>query len=442
MASAAEQLIGHIGSRLGAIAEPAALAAFTEQMVGELLQRKEDRTLRDKTIAKVRSFFEALPTGLIATLEARDFAIEVISIIVQIRHQRGEPQLTPAEIDSVYASFQPAEEGPAHGQATEPTRIVLPPQPEPEIHADFDKALAAALRYKVGQTLSFFQRWNPRVFRKMPQPFLLAIPFGAALERAITEMIVPVLLQSRTVRHVGTLYRWDEMDNGKFWEVMAKDGHLDGIKKAWHAAWDDIRPQKIEKKTPDGPKKVLRAGPQLVKFRQMLASDKYSMPEIRGNEIDLFASFIEPDCSREDLENAWTRLRQLYEQELDRRFYQDKARTGALRDSLLDCFEPFTPRYAELLALLCYRNFPYLTLNFLIAFSQNHGFDEAARKKRIPYLSWFLSLPEAEAAALADEEWIAAAKERDETRQRTAEEQAEKERSALMGGVVWSKPRS
>jgi hypothetical protein len=438
MASVAEQLITHISGRLSAIAAPEPLALFTEQMVEQLLQRGEDKVLRDKTIERVRTYFQTLPQGSIALLEAKDFAIEVISIIVQIRHQRGAAPMTPLEIDSLHANIEDEDDGPARGQATEPTRIVMVPPPEPEIHPDFQPALAAALRYKVGQTLTFFQRWNPRVFRKMPQPFLLAIPFGAALDKAIAEMVVPAMLESRTVRHVGTLYRWDETDSVKFWEVMAKDGHLEGLKKSWHAAWEDIRPQQAKKKTPEGEKTVLRAGPLLVKFREMLTSDKYAMPAIGTREIDLFASWIEPDCTRQDLENAWTKLRQIYEQELDRRFYQDKARTGALRDSLLECFEPFTPRTAELLALLCYRNFPYLTLNFLIAFTQNHGFDDASRKKRIPYLSWFLELPEAESAAEADEVWIAAAAERDETRQKTAAEQAEKERAALMGGVVWS----
>ena len=162
------------------------------------------------------------------------------------------------------------------------------------------------------------------------------------------------------------------------------------------------------------------------------------MPEIRSREIDLFASFIEPDATRESLEWSWTRLRQLYEQELDRRFYQDKARTGALRDSLLECFLPFTPRTAEFLSLLCYRNFPYLTLAFLEGFTHNHGSNEAARHKAIPFLMWYLSLPEAAFALEADDRWIQEVTVRDETRVREEAEREEQQRLEEMNAVVWS----
>jgi hypothetical protein len=434
MTSVAEQLIGHISERLGAFPDVGALAGFAAQMVGQLLQRDEDAILRGKTLDKVAAYFKTAQPTAAGLQEARDFAIEVISIIVQIRHPRGAPHMTPVEIDAVYASFEDPDNAPVRGQATEPTRIITVPPPPPELHPEFDRVLAAALKHKVGQILTFFQRWNPRVFRQMPQPFLLSTGFGAALDKAIDEVIAPAMLESRTVRHIGTLYRWAEIDSVKFWEVAAEGGHVEALKKSWHAVWDEMRPQAVQK----GDKKVLRAGPQLLRLRKMLASEQYAMPEIRTREIDLFASFIEPDCTRRDLESAWTKLRQIYEQELDRRFYQDKARTGALRDSLLDCFEPFSPRTAEFLALLCYRNFPYLTLGFLIAFTLNHGSDVAARQKRIPFLMWFLDLPQAGEAAAADEDWIAEATVRDDTRVREAEKRAEEERNALMGGVVWS----
>jgi len=434
MTSVAQQLISHITERLGSFKETETLASFTAQMVGQLLQREEDKTLRSRTLERVAAYFKTVKSTAGGMQEARDFAVEAVSIIVQIRHPRGAPHMSTAEIDALFASIESLENAPVRGQATEPTRIITVPPPTPEQQGGFELLLSAALKYKVGQTVTFYQRWNPRVFRKMPQPFLLSTVFGAALDKVIDEMIVPAMLESRTVRHVGTLYRWGEIDSVKFWNVVAEGGHSDALKKAWHAVWDDIRPQLVEK----GNRKLLRAGPQLVRLRKMLASDQYALPEIRSREIDLLASFIEPDCSREDLEHVWTKLRQIYEQELDRRFYQDKARTGALRDSLLDCFVPFSPRTGEFLALLCYRNFPYLTLGFLIAFTLNHGSDLKARQKRIPFLSWFLELPEAGDAAAADEDWIAAATVRDESRLREAERRAEEERNAIMGGVVWS----
>jgi len=276
------------------------------------------------------------------------------------------------------------------------------------------------------------------VFRRIQTPFLLSTSFGAALDRVIEEKIVPIMLESRTIRHIGTLYRWAETDSASFWELAKKGDHLKAITKEWHAAWDRFRPQRVKQKRGLEEKTVLRAGPELRWLREALASDKFALPEIRSREIDLLSSFIEPDATRESLEWAWTRLRQLYEQELDRRFYQDKARAGALRDSLLECFLPFTPRTAEFLSLLCYRNFPYLTLSFLEAFTHNHGSNEEARRKAIPFLMWYLSLPEAAQALEQDERWIQETTARDETRLREEAEREERQRLEEMNAVVWS----
>ncbi len=249
------------------------------------------------------------------------------------------------------------------------------------------------------------------------------------------------MLQSRTVRHIGTLYRWGEIDSVKFWEVAAEGNHLDAISKAWHAAWDDLRPTRVKQKTAGGEKTVLRAGPGLRALREMLISDQYALPEIRSREIDLFASFLEPDATRQSLEHVWTRLRQLYEQELDRRFYQDQARVGALRDSLLQCFLPFSARTAEFLSLLCYRNFPYLTMAFLLTFTHNHGSTEEARRKNIPFLMWFLDLPGAAESLEVDDRWITEKAARDESFLREQAEQEERQRLDGMNAVVWGPGR-
>lgn len=440
MAAIDEQVLEHVAGHLRAVDSVEVLAAFTERMVGQLLRRDEDIPLRDKTLARMRAFF-ATPLAQTLTDEVRNFAIEAISIIVELRRQRGAVQMSSDEIDGVYASLEEATLAPVRGQATEPTRIILVSPPAAETHPGFDALFAAALRYKVGLAVTFFQRWNPRVFRRVPTPFLLSTAFGANLDRVIEQMIAPAMLHSRTMRHLGTLYRWAEIDSIKFWEVAAEGGHMAAIKKAWELAWDEFRPTRVKQRTAQGEKTVLRAGAELRTLREMLCSDKYALPEIRSREIDLFISFLEPDATRQSLEHVWTRLRQLYEQELDRRFYQDQARAGALRDSLLECFLPFSARTAEFLSLLCYRNFPYLTMAFLLTFTTNHGSTEQARRQNIPFLMWFLDLPGAAESLEVDDRWIAEKTARDETRLREAAKQEEQQRLAGMNAVVWGGPR-
>lgn len=435
--SGSDHIIEHIVAHLRTMESVGALAAFTEKMVGQLLRRDEDTALRGRTLERVRAFFGA-PAGQVLTDETRNFAVEVVSIIMQIRQQRGASLMTAEEIDEIYASLEDDSDAPVRGQAAEPTRIVIIPPHAAETHPTFEKVFGAALRYKAGLTVTFYQRWNPRVFRRIQTPFLLSTAFGAAMDRVIEEKIVPIMLESRTIRHIGTLYRWAETDSAAFWKLAGEGDHLKAITKEWHAAWDRFRPQKIKQKQGLEEKIVLRAGPDLRWLRETLASDKYAMPEIRSREIDLFASLIEPDATREALEWTWTRLRQLYEQELDRRFYQDKARTGALRDSLLECFLPYSARTAEFLSLLCYRNFPYLTLSFLEVFTHNHGSNEAARRKTIPFLMWYLGLPEAAYALEQDERWIQDTTIRGEARLREEAEREEQQRLSEMGAVVWS----
>jgi hypothetical protein len=427
-----ERIAGHIRS-----AESLnILADFTRRTIGLLLRRDGDVPLRDKTLARLDAFF-ATPLAAELTDEVRNFALEAVSIIIEMRRRRGVPQLTAQDIDGIYASLGQDDGAPVRGQATEPTRIIMVAPPAAETYPDFDRLFAAALRYKVGLTLTFFQRWNPRVIRHVPTPFLLSTAFGANFDRVIEEKIAPAMLQSRTIRHIGTLYRWAEIDSVTFWKVAAEGGHFDAITRAWHAAWDDYRPVRVQQKTAAGEKTVLRAGPALRALREILDSEKYALPEIRSREIDLLASFIEPDAPRDRLEQVWTRLRQIYEQELDRRFYQDKARVGALRDSLLECFLPFSARTAEFLSQLCYRNFPYLTMAFLVAFSRNHGTTDPERRKNIPFLMWFLGLPGADQALEEDNRWIADRAARDEIRLRETAEQEDQQRLTEMKAVVW-----
>jgi hypothetical protein len=273
----------------------------------------------------------------------------------------------------------------------------------------------------------------------MPLPFLLAVPFGACLDRVINELIAPAMLATRLIRQINTGYSWKDVDSAAFWKIVEDNGHMAAIRKAWQTTWDGFRPQRIACETDKGPQTALRITPQLKTLRGYFRSDDFVVPDIRSREIDLLASLIDPDYERAPLERVWTKLRQVYEQEMDRRVYQDQARTGALRDSLLACFAPFSNPTAEFLAMLCYWNFPYLSLSFLTAFTRNHGSNRATRQRRIPYLMWYLDLPQAEQALAADEARIAQAIARELAQTRTECEQVQAARDAELGkmGTVW-----
>ena len=271
----------------------------------------------------------------------------------------------------------------------------------------------------------------------MPLPFLLSVPFGRKMDGVIEEIITPAMLTSRTVRNIGSRHNWAEIDSAAFWELAEANGYMETLRLAWQRAWDTLRPQASERAAEGGHHMVRKVTPALKDLRTRLTGEEFALPKIGNREIDLLASFLDPEYARTPLENAWTKLRQTYEQELDRRVYQDQARSGALRDSLLACFKPFTNPTAEFLAMLSYWNFPMLSLGFLTAFTHNHGSNRAARERRIPYLIWYLDLPQAETALAEDEARIAQANEKAERQKKQEREREEQERKSKETGSAW-----
>jgi hypothetical protein len=111
---------------------------------------------------------------------------------------------------------------------------------------------------------------------------------------------------------------------------------------------------------------------------------------VRNRELDLFRSLLfEYDTLM--LERSWLKIRQIYEQEMDRRSYQDQAREGALRDSLLEVFDRLSDQAGEFLVLLAYYSLPNIELVFLEKFTHNKGRSQADREARVPYLMRFLA---------------------------------------------------
>ena len=103
----------------------------------------------------------------------------------------------------------------------------------------------------------------------------------------------------------------------------------------------------------------------------------------RDRELDLFSALLF-DFDVDRLEFTWTRLRQLYEQELDRRAYQDKARASR---SGIPCSTPsnWSPTCPAIsFAMLCYFCFPNCDITFLDRFTRNKGSTPVERRRAFP----------------------------------------------------------
>ena len=255
-------------------------------------------------------------------------------------------------------------------------------------YPDFQTVFRAALRRRIGGTLTFFHRRDPLCVREAAPPFLLAPDFSRKLLDAIDRDVVPVLMKSRQMRMIESERDWTQVTERAFWGQL--EDRYATVVTLWDQAWDAFRPTR--RKTESGVKHVV--GPALKQLREELAGDDYAMPRVDDRMISLFAALIDSDrFGARRLDEVWMSLSQVYQQEMDPRGDQDPAREGALRDSLLACFERLDESAGEFLALLCYWNFPRVDLRFLNAFTANQGATREARLQRIPYLMWFLDQP-------------------------------------------------
>lgn len=411
----------------------------TCRIVDELLWRPDDVDHRRKTLAATARYFTLVQSdsrlpGEEVLLRLKHFAKEAIKIVIVSHPEIGVAAAPPpspppppppapkgakpaaAPIPGAASAPSPTTVLPAAAELVsreqiaeafssnvsaadveDPTAIHTVPPPPPEEHQSFATLFPAALVYRLRQVTSFFHRRNPTLSRELPVPFLLAPEFDARVEQLIHKVVVPRMYEaSRSIGVLENARGWAGVSTASFWDILGEDPKLlDRIMTTWVAVWEGFKQQRVMKER-NGEKTVVLVAPKiLLEVREALApasAEEYDLPPLRNREIELLASVMS-QFERPQLEYCWNKLRQIYEQEMDRRWYQDKAREGALRDSLLEVFAAFPDRTGEFLALLCYYNFPNINIAFLERFTHNKGINTEERHEKVPYLMRFLSHP-------------------------------------------------
>jgi len=340
----------------------AVIVALHESVNG-LLTEENDIQLRREIVGQAVVFFKsevgkapaaraAFCTDVIRTILARRPAISALRLA---SHHKIVTEL--ARLDQL----------PLHLRSLNPTRITAPPPPKAVVVGDFDKLLPAAIEMRIRSVMEFFHRRNPDVEREIPPPDILTADFCDTLVAAIGELVVPLFADDRRLRIAASSRQWDVVNTHDFWRILVETGEIASVHRVWNDTW----------------RLVSRA-----RFGSAIG-----IPELGDIEIGLFQSLLGPTFSRQVLENAWTRVRQIYEQEMDPRIYQDRAREGALRDAMLDALDALPDRHGELMILTSYYTFPRLTTRFLASFARNKGCAERQRRVRIPFLMAFLDDP-------------------------------------------------
>lgn len=376
-----------------------ALAQVTGAMLGDLLRRVDDHAYRDKMQGKVREFFQLQARNGLASDAAasslRHFVKQVVLLVIT-NHPHVAPPL-PGETgpaaaeDDTLAVSREATEVPEIEQPLAPTAVKAVPPPDAKTCESFPELLIEAICWRIESVATFFHRANPDLIRELRRPFLLSPGFPSRMKEVVRRFIIPQMISSRSMQVLEGGRDWRTVDTEAFWEILEQEGKLRRLYQVWDAAWENY---KLVREWRRDPKTQMRREvwvrkPELLDMRETLACPDYDIPSVKNEQLELFRALL-TDFDRVDMENAWTKLRQTYEQEMDQRIYQEKARDGALRDSLLKCFDEFPDRLSEFLALLCYFTLPKMSISFLVKFTHNKGTNDAERKVKIPYLMRFL----------------------------------------------------
>lgn len=267
----------------------------------------------------------------------------------------------------------------------------IPTLPPPQTNfKDFDSLCEAAIERRIDKVLVFFQRNNPAAIREIPPFFLASEEFAHKFHVEIRRFIYPQFRNSRQVRLLSTTLDLSKVDDENFWDHLMPELR-DKLLSVWQQAWEDLK--LIEAKKEDGTNvaQIKAATKQLRDVLQPSTPMAYDLPRIGNLEIDVFTSLL--DTSQDwwaTLNEQWKCFQDIYEQEMDPRVFQQQAREGALRDSLLATFKDLPEQWCDFQVLLCHRVFPRINTGFLKAFIVNMGLTEDERRRRAPYLMRYL----------------------------------------------------
>jgi len=377
---------------LGTAADVRSLQDLAEKLISLYLQHPNDAQVMTQTLWQVRTFF-----GAGAPIEVlRQFSVQVIRVILSSRPAEYYEEMMYAD-QSQQASYAPGAPELHHA----PTEVIIVPPPKAVTCQTFEDLVTEALCFKLKMITGFFQRRNPLVMRGVKVPYLLSAAFEVRMCEVIRQIIVPMMFRQKNLGSMATARPWRTISTAALW--MKPELHDDAMKivKSWESVWSKLHQAEHAHHNPPEIKMseaeqhaMARHRQSLMEIQQMLSGPEYTLPKLSLGQLKVFKSFL-TNFDRTVMEQVWKGLRQTYEQELDRRPYQEKARHGALRDSYLAGFDLCGHSIAEMLVILSYYSFPKMSLHWLEMFSFNMAGSREERLHQIPVLTRFLEQEDA-----------------------------------------------
>jgi hemerythrin-like metal-binding protein len=250
----------------------------------------------------------------------------------------------------------------------------------------FEDLCREAVARRLHEVLVVFHKDNPAIHRPLPPLFILSPDFVPRFHQVVERLIMPELLKSRLLRQMASSCEWESLDGDSFWESV-DNALAEDMLERWRLAWEDL---KLVERVKDDGNRVFQVKEGMRMLREMLQppdAASYDLPRIGNVEVEALKSLFDPTRDLAGaLHAAWQRCHDLYEQEMEPRVFQQKAREGALRDYLLLAHQQYAGHWGEWLTLAAYRVFGRLSTHYLERFSTNLGRTEQERAAHMPYL--------------------------------------------------------
>jgi hypothetical protein len=333
------------------IADADGLHRRIRRVVEQLLRREQDQIHCRQTIAAIDRFFATQPAAM---PDLRRFCKQVVALSVTMRPSRAG---TLGEAIPDAAPPAPAE---AEGDDGNGDDVGL--LPVPTRHDSFADLLAAALVYRIRHVTTFFQRRDAHLHRETLPPFLLSEEFDRRFETVIVEHIAPAMMKApRFVGAFADARQWKRIHTAEFWAIVAENTAMEErLLATWRGVWTDLKPHRSEKSG------KLVVSPGLARIRQVLEPGEppaYALPKVGPEMINLFGRLLSD--LRGELDMHWGVLVQIYQQEIERRSYHDRVRSGAMADAVANLFSALPGRLGEFVAILCHYNMAGIDAAFL-----------------------------------------------------------------------------
>lgn len=268
-----------------------------------------------------------------------------------------------------------------------------------DTRADFSSALAAALRWRLSKSLSFFHRRNTGLERSLPTPFLLSEDFAVRVEDVARDLILPKMLASPEVARIRSAHPWHRVDAEGFWAVAEESGMDRPLLEAWSRAWHGMRLVPTWKGEGKERRKVLKGTPDLLAVRERMGAGapRFHLPGKFGNdEISVAAAILGDTFKRESLDGAWEKVFEAFSKGSFDDLAEGAGRGGgAGGDGGTERFRIFQEGHGEFMALLSHWCWPAAGIGFLDAYKEARGG---------AFLSSLLETPEAVAARAKEKE--------------------------------------